>query len=159
MTTDVCPEWLEPLSAYFDNALDVVGEQRLHAHVRHCPACGELFMRWVPMLQTLRHTPAPGRPARDCWAEISFVLRREGYGEARLLSWRRLSRPAIGWIAAAVVVTSGTLAVVATNGHSEPVADLDLYYHQHDLYTHEQGMPSLYAPEYSAVKASYQLDE
>jgi hypothetical protein len=40
-----------------------------------------------------------------------------------------------------------------------PVADLDTYWHQHDAFDRDQGLPTRYAPDLGAVEASYHLEE
>jgi anti-sigma factor RsiW len=158
---DVCPDWLEEISAYLDGELAAAEEHRVHAHLRRCQACADHLVDLVPVVQALRALP-PIVPAHDPWLAIARELRQEPlfYRRRALLRLHRLPRPILG---AAAAAAAAVVVSISYAGYQQatppPVADLDMYYHQHDLYTHQDGVPSLYAPEFNAVKASYQLDE
>jgi anti-sigma factor RsiW len=152
-----CEAWLEAISSYVDGALSSSEEQRVHAHMRECAGCSEYLVDLLPVVQALHNLPDP-QPVGDAWPAIAFALRREGLYTTSF--WKRLPRPAVGWAAAAVLVLAGG-SVAAINLHqaaNTPVADVDMYWHQHEIYSHDDGVPSLYAPEFNAIEASYRLD-
>lgn len=158
-----CPEWLEAVSAYLDGALALEEEQRVHAHLRGCPGCAEQLVDLVPVVQTLRALPAP-RPTRDPWPDLARALRedrafREGATQAAWTAW---SRPALGAAATVAAVVMGGALTLHGYRHAQPpvpIADVDTYWHQHDAFDQDQGLPTRYAPDLGAVEASYDLDE
>ena len=151
-----CAEWQDAISAYMDGALPVPEEQRVHAHLRQCPACAALLVDLVPVVQALHAMPAP-RPGRDPWPAIARALQQD----ARFRSRRLIVFPRAGWVAASfVAITAGSLAFMATQetAGGGPVADVDVYWEQHEFFSHEEGLPTLFAPELSAIEASYRID-
>lgn len=153
--TAPCEDWLEAISSLLDGQIALETQQRVHAHLRQCAGCAAYMVDLVPLVETLRTLPAPA-PARDPWRAIAVELRREPRF-ARRAWWRDGNR--LGWAAAAVVISvSSAVAVGVHQRTSVPVADLNMYWHQHDIYARQDGVPSLYAPEFSALKASYHLD-
>ncbi|HEY9722025.1 MAG TPA: zf-HC2 domain-containing protein [Oscillatoriaceae cyanobacterium] len=151
-----CEDWLEDISSYLDGELPVEAEQRVHGHLRQCTSCAEYMVELVPLVKTLRHLPAPV-PSTDPWRAIAAELRREPRF-ARRAWWRDTNR--IGWAAAAVVISvSSAVAIGVHQRTSVPVADVNMYLHQHEIYARQDGVPSLYAPEFTALKASYHLDK
>lgn len=158
-----CAEWLEAISAYLDGVLAVEEEQRVHAHLRACPGCAEQLVDLVPVVQTLRALPRP-TPARDPWPELSRALRNDSAFRAGVdqAAWTAWSRPALGAAAAvAAVVMGGALTMHGYKSAEPPVpvADVDTYWHQHDAFDQDQGIPTRYAPDLGAIEASYELDE
>ena len=152
-----CDDWLEAISGYLDGELDRETVHRVHAHLRTCPGCSELLIDLVPLQRLLREWPAP-EPPRDIWPAIAQALRDEPrYASSVLVRWP--NRKAMGWAVASVAVLAlGTVVVAGLHtGPKTHIADVDLYWHQHELYAHEQGEPTLYAPELSAIEASYRL--
>ena len=62
-------------------------------------------------------------------------------------------------MAGAVFLATGSMAAISyQQSASAPTADVDMYWQQHEFYSQEQGVPSLYAPELNAVEASYQIE-
>lgn len=153
-----CAAWLEAISAYLDGALPGDEEHRVHAHLRQCPGCSEFLVDLVPVVQALHALPAPV-PSSDPWPEIARQLRRDPAFFRRRALWRIEPRVA-GWAAAGFLfLATGSMAAVSYQQASQtPTADVDMYWQQHDFYSHEQGLPSLYAPELNAVEASYQIE-
>lgn len=158
-----CPEWLEAVSAYLDGALAPDEEQRVHAHLRGCPGCAEELVDLVPLVQTIRGLP-PVAPPRDLWPDLQRELKsdlafRNGARRQAAAGW---ARPALGAMAAVTVtVVGGALALFGAKSAAPavPVADLDTYWHQHDAFDRDQGLPTRYAPDLGAVEAAYNLDD
>jgi anti-sigma factor RsiW len=153
-----CAAWLEAISAYLDGALISTEEQRVHAHMRQCPGCAEFLVDLVPVVQALHALPKPV-PRTDPWPEISRQLRRDPAFYRRRFLLRVEPRVA-GWAAAGFLfLATGSMAAISyQQSASAPTADVDMYWQQHEFYSQEQGVPSLYAPELNAVEASYQIE-
>lgn len=150
-----CEAWQEAISAYLDGALALDQELRVHAHLRTCGACSRFLVDLVPVVQAVRSLPAP-KPPRDLWPALERQLAREALFRGRS---RPFFRPAMGLAAAAVMVAVGLGYAGFQQATAVPVADVDMYWHQHGIFSREGGEPTLYAPEWSAIEASYQLDE
>ena len=159
MSADPCADWLDAISAYMDGQLPPDEEHAVHAHLRQCTACAETLVDLVPVVQALRALP-PHRPARDLWPQIGAELRQQP-AFFRRRAWRHWPPLALGWAAAALVAMLGSSAAFVgyQQASSVPAADVDTYWHQHELISHDEGVPGLYAPELSAVEASYKLEE
>lgn len=155
-----CQAWLEAISCYLDGVLDAAEEHRVHAHLRRCPACAEFLVDLVPVVRTLHCLPAPA-PGCDPWAAIAAELAADPAFAGRRWRLIRFPRPMVGWAAAGVVaVVVGAAGWQILMPAAQPaVADTDMYWHQHQLFSHEEGVPTLYAPELSAIEASYHLDD
>ena len=157
-----CPGWLEAIAGYMDGALAPGEEQRVHGHLRGCPGCAKHLIDLVPVIQALKAMPAPA-PGRDLWPEIASSLAADpAFKRGGVVTiFRKLPKPALGWAAAGVAFVAIGSGVFAGWLAPEPVpvADTDTYWHQHQLHEHVEGLPTLYAPELSAIEASYQLDE
>lgn len=153
-----CAAWLEAISAYLDGALPGDEEHRVHAHLRACPACSEFLVDLVPVVQALHALPAPVPPG-DPWPAIARQLRHDPTFFRRRTLFRLQPRAA-GWAAAGfLVIATTSLAVIGIQqSAATPTADVDMYWQQHEFYSHEEGVPSLYAPELNAVEASYQIE-
>ena len=52
-----CSEYLELISLYFDNEIDIDDEQRLFDHIEKCPKCKQEFEDMKNILGTLKDTP------------------------------------------------------------------------------------------------------
>ena len=52
-----CSEYLELISLYFDNEIDIDDEQRLFEHIEKCPKCKKEFEDMKNILGTLKDTP------------------------------------------------------------------------------------------------------
>jgi len=152
-----CQAWQDQISAYLDGELPPHEEHAVHAHLRACSACAEALVDLVPLVQSLRGLPAH-QPATDPWPRIAGELRRDPRFYLRRLP---LPRRGLGWVAAALLVGVGTAVTLQHQAPAEPprVADVDTYWHQHALYSHEQGVPGLYAPAMNLVQDGYDLDE
>lgn len=156
-----CDAWLEPISAYLDGMLSVEEELRVHAHLRACPRCSELLIDMLPVLQALRTLPTPV-PDAHAWEAIAEAL----LGDARSLRpragwWVAWRRPLVGVaVAAGVVAVVGGLQWAQTRLSSPPVpvADIDTYWHAHDAFDQDQGLPGALGPGLEAVESSYELD-
>ncbi|MNS04857.1 hypothetical protein D3C72_362450 [compost metagenome] len=155
-----CAAWQEAISGYLDGALPTTEEQSVHAHLRRCPACAEYLVDLVPVVQALHALPAPV-PQRDLWPAIARQLKKDPAFGRRMAAITWLRPRAAGWVAASVlVITTGALAVATMQqSASAPTADVDMYWQQHELYSQDEGVPSLYAPGLNAIEATYQLDE
>ena len=153
-----CAAWLESISGSLDGALPSDEEHRVHAHLRRCPACAEFLVDLVPVVQALHALPAP-TPSGDPWPAIARQLRRDPAFFRRRALWRVPPRQA-GWAAAGfLLLATGSMAVIGyQQSAATPTADMDMYWQQHEFYSHEQGVPSLYAPEFNAVEATYMID-
>lgn len=152
-----CADWQDAISAYLDGELPPMEEQQVHAHLRQCQACAEALVALVPLVQALRNAPM-AEPTRDLWPRIHAELRHAPVFWSRKLRPRTLRQ--LGWAtAAAVLVLAGGVTVVA---HQTPqqarIADVDTYWHEHALFSQDQGVPGLYAPSLHAVQSSYDLD-
>ena len=155
MSNPACPQWEEDIAAYLDGELSPIDEQRVHAHLRGCAACSDALVDLVPLVQTLRNAPRL-MPQRDLWPRIAAELKHEPRFARKLLP---RGRHEWGWTAAAVVVLAGAIALtVMSPAEAERHADVDTYWHEHALYSHDQGMPGMDAPSLHAVQASYNLD-
>lgn len=152
-----CATWLEAISAYLDGALAPGEEQKVHQHLRACPPCAEFLVDLVPVVQTLHALPAPV-PSGDPWLAIARELRHDPVFFRRR-AFLRLEPKHVGWVAAGVLfLATGSMAFLGYQQNAAtPTADMDMYWQQHELFTHEDGVPSLYAPEYNAVEAGYHL--
>jgi predicted anti-sigma-YlaC factor YlaD len=155
-----CAAWLEAISCYLDGVLTPPEEHAVHAHMHGCEPCAQYLVDLVPVVQMLQGLPA-AQPSRDCWPAIAHALREDPHFYRRR-GWRVLmGRPAVGWAAAGVMLFA--ITSVSYMGYQQqasiPVADMNLYWHQHELFSQEEGVPSLYTPELNAIEASYQLDE
>jgi anti-sigma factor RsiW len=154
-----CAAWLEAISGYLDGALAGPEEHQVHAHLRQCPACAEYLVDLVPVVQALHALPAP-TPTRDPWPVLARALRQDPRYARRPLLVSLQPRTA-GWVAAGVLflATSSLAMLNYQQSTLAPTADLDMYWQQHEIYSHDEGVPSLYAPELNAIEATYQLDE
>lgn len=157
-----CSGWLEAIAGYMDGELAPAEEQRVHAHLRLCPGCAKHLIDLVPVVQALKALPAPP-PGRETWARLEARLASEpAFKQSGVVTiFRKAPRPVVGWAAAGVAFVAIGAGLLSGLGRGEPVpvADTDTYWHQHQLYEHVEGLPTLYAPELSAIEASYQLDE
>lgn len=156
-----CEAWLTAISGYLDGVLSPQEEHEVHAHMHQCKPCAQYLVDLVPVVQFLHHMPAPALPGRDCWPAIAAALREDPHFYRRNSFKLLVSRPAVGWAAAGFMLLAvGSMSYMGYQQQaSTPVADVDLYWHQHELFSQEEGVPSLYAPELNAIEASYQLDE
>ena len=159
---EACPAWQEAISAFLDGVLPTGEEQAVHAHLRACPACARYLVDLVPIVQTLRAWPQL-EPESDPWPTIARLLARDPAFGASPWSRQvfvRLRRPATAWAAAAACVVVG-LGSWGLHQHqavaTTPVADMDLYWQQHEMAAHGEALPTMYTPELKAIKASYQL--
>jgi anti-sigma factor RsiW len=153
-----CSAWIENISAYLDGALAGAEEQLVHAHLRACAACAEFLVDLVPVVQALQALPAPV-PTSDPWPAIAFALRTEGHFRPRGAILRLAPRQ-MGWVAAGVLfLATGSMAFLGyQQSAAVPTADVDMYWSQHEMFSHEDGMPSNYAPEFNAIQANYHIE-
>jgi anti-sigma factor RsiW len=153
-----CAAWLESISAYLDGALAVGEEQQVHQHLRQCPPCAKFLVDLVPVVQSMHALPAP-TPKGDPWPTIAGELRHDPLFFRRRALWRLQPRH-VGWVAAGFLfIATGSMAYMGyQQSATTPTADVDMYWQQHELFSHEDGVPSLYAPEYNAVEAGYQIE-
>jgi anti-sigma factor RsiW len=157
--TDPCPQWQDQISAYLDGELPPGEEHAVHAHLRACATCAEALVDLVPLVQALRALP-DHKPATDLWPRIAGELRHDPRFFARRLR-PRLPRRELGWVAAALLVVVGAATTLQRQAPPEPpaVADVDTYWHQHAIFSHDQGVPGLYAPALHVVQTGYDLDQ
>jgi anti-sigma factor RsiW len=157
-----CDAWLEPISAYLDGMLSVEEELRVHAHLRACTRCTELLVDMLPVLQALRTLPTPP-PSAGTWEAIAAKLALEAPPLRPLRGWGRAwGRP----LAGVAVAAAGALVLVGglqwLGAHwlapAVPVADVDTYWHAHDAFEQDQGLPGALGPGVQAVETSYDLD-
>jgi anti-sigma factor RsiW len=152
-----CEAWQDQISAYLDGELPPHEEHAVHAHLRACASCAEALVDLVPLVQAIRNVP-PHEPPRDLWPRLAAELRHDPRFFARRLP---LPRRELGWVAAALLIVVGGAAVMQHQAPAEPprVADVDTYWHQHAIYSHDQGVPGLYAPALNLVQDGYDLDQ
>lgn len=166
MSHQPCAAWLDDISAYLDGVLDMASEHRVHAHLRQCPACSEWLVDLVPVVKAMQLMPEPV-PTSDPWPAIARSLasdarfRRRHWLPAPVRLMFSERKAAVGWAAAGVMffAVGGMSYMSVMDAQRVPIADTDTYWHQHQLFTHEESVPTLYTPELRAIEASYQLDE
>jgi anti-sigma factor RsiW len=157
--SEPCEAWQDQIHAYLDGELPPHEEHAVHAHLRACPTCAEALVDLVPLVQAIRNVPAH-EPPRDLWPRLAAELRHDPRFFARRFR-PRVGVGGLGWAAAAVVLVVGAAATFQRQGPAEPprVADVDTYWHQHAIYSHDQGVPGLYAPALHVVQDGYDLDQ
>lgn len=163
----------EAIAALVDGMLDARAEGEAWRHLRACEPCRESALDWLAMRHACLRVGAyerrlPGFAAADeTWCAVARALAREpGWAQAsgRIVAFRARRRTPWGWAAAAAVVvvtaaSAGPSAVRLASGWwapAAPVAEIELYWHQHGAYANDAAGGGLLAPEIRAVEAGFQ---
>jgi anti-sigma factor RsiW len=149
-------QWLEAISAYMDGVLPLEEEHRVHGHLRECPPCAQMLVDWVPIVRALASLPSP-EPLANMWLKLEAQLKHDApFAKRRVFV--EFKRPMVGWAAACVMGLVGVGLYWSHQAPVVPVADVNMYWSQHEEFSHDSGVPTLYGPEMHAIEASYHLN-
>jgi anti-sigma factor RsiW len=75
-------EWIDQLSAYLDDELDLAARRRLEAHLAQCPACAAVYRDLGEIVRTAPEYRGED-PARDLWPGIAAGIEASRVVELR----------------------------------------------------------------------------